>query len=69
VSFETGLFVRDEGRYFAESSSAFGSETVNSFVKTLFTIRVFIDPDHEPALKALPPSHNILHIMEKWLNL
>jgi HD superfamily phosphohydrolase len=69
VSFETGLFVRDEARYFAESSSAFGTETVNSFVKTLYTIRVFIDPAHEPEIKALPAFHDILHITKKWLNL
>jgi HD superfamily phosphohydrolase len=60
VSFETGLFVRDENRYFAESSSAFGAETVNSFVKTLYTIRVFVDPAHEPDLKALPAFYEAL---------
>jgi hypothetical protein len=69
VSFETGLFVRDEGRYFAESSSAFGSETVNSFVKTLYTIRIFVDSAHEPDIKNLPAFPGILHITKKWLNL
>jgi HD superfamily phosphohydrolase len=69
VSFETGLFVRDENRYFAESSSAFGAETVNSFVKTLYTIRIFVDSAHESEIKALPAFFDILHITRKWLNL
>ncbi|MDR1288464.1 MAG: HD domain-containing protein [Treponema sp.] len=54
VSFETGLFVRDEGRYFAGSSSAFQSETVNTFVKSLYTVRVFTDPVHDEKLQSLP---------------
>lgn len=62
VSFETGLFVRDENRYFAESSSAFGAETVNSFVKTLYTIRVFVDSAWEPEIKSLPAFHGILEL-------
>ncbi|MDR2575519.1 MAG: HD domain-containing protein [Treponema sp.] len=45
VSFETGLFVLDENRNFAESSSAFKTTTLDSFVKTLYTIRIFINPD------------------------
>jgi HD superfamily phosphohydrolase len=69
VSFETGLFVRDEHCYFAESSSAFGAETVNSFVKTLYTIRIFVDPGYEAAIKSLATLHDILHIKKKWLNL
>jgi len=44
VSFETGLFVYDEQRSFAESSSAFKTETLNSFVKTLYTVRIFVNP-------------------------
>ncbi|MDR1319752.1 MAG: HD domain-containing protein [Treponema sp.] len=52
ASFETGLFVRDEGRYFGESSSAFKAETVNSFVKTLYTIRIFVNPVFEERIKA-----------------
>ncbi|MDR1240160.1 MAG: HD domain-containing protein [Treponema sp.] len=54
VSFETGLFVRDEGCCFTESSSAFRTETVNSFAKTLYTIRVFVDSAYEADIKALP---------------
>jgi HD superfamily phosphohydrolase len=60
VSFETGLFVGDENRYFAGSSSAFTAETVNSFVKSLYIIRVFTDPAHEPEIKALPNWHDII---------
>jgi hypothetical protein len=69
VSFETGLFVRDEDRCFAESSSAFTAETVDSFVKTLYTIRVFADPAHEGNIKSLPAFRAVLHIKEKWLHL
>jgi HD superfamily phosphohydrolase len=54
VSFETGLFVRDEDRYFAESSSAFRSETVNSFVKSLYTVRIFTAPACDGKLQVLP---------------
>ncbi|MDR0602331.1 MAG: HD domain-containing protein [Treponema sp.] len=53
VSFETGLFVKDEGRYFAESSSAFQNETVNAFVKSLYTVRVFTAPAHDGKLQSL----------------
>jgi HD superfamily phosphohydrolase len=54
ASFETGLFVLDENRYFAESSSAFKAETVDSFVKTLYTIRIFVNPVFEEKVKTLP---------------
>jgi HD superfamily phosphohydrolase len=60
VSFETGLFVGDENRYFAESSSAFTAETVASFVKTLYIIRIFIDPAREPGVKTSPNLHDII---------
>jgi HD superfamily phosphohydrolase len=53
ASFETGLFVRDENRYFAESSSAFQGETVNAFVKSLYTVRIFTPLD-DTRLEALP---------------
>ena len=43
ASFETGLFVIDEGKSFSESSSAFKTETVNAFIQTLYTVRVFVD--------------------------
>jgi len=41
VSFETDLFVRDENCSFGESSSAFKKSTVEAFVKSLRTIRIF----------------------------
>jgi HD superfamily phosphohydrolase len=67
VSFETGLFVLDEERYFAESSSAFTAETLQSFVKTLYTIRVFVNPLFEQKVKTLPALCDILLINKKWL--
>ncbi|MDR0583834.1 MAG: HD domain-containing protein [Treponema sp.] len=69
VSFETGLFVQDEERYFAESSSAFKAETLNSFVKTLYTIRVFVNPVFEQKLKTLPELCAILYDNKIWLQL
>ncbi|MDR2158452.1 MAG: HD domain-containing protein [Treponema sp.] len=69
VSFETGLHVNDEDCFFGESSSAFTLETVNSFVKSLYIIRVFVDPAQEEAVKTCPALHHILHIHKKWLNL
>ncbi|MCL2721446.1 MAG: HD domain-containing protein [Treponema sp.] len=43
VSFETGLYVIDENRSFSDSSSAFKPQTVNAFVQTLYTIRIYIN--------------------------
>jgi len=54
VSLETGLFVADEGCSFSNSSSAFKTETVNSFIKTLYTIRVFINQKYNQKIKTLP---------------
>ena len=67
VSFETGLYVPDEECYFAESSSAFKAEVVNSLIKTLYTIRVFVNPDIEQKLKTFPELYDILELPEKWL--
>jgi HD superfamily phosphohydrolase len=69
ASFETGLFVLDEERYFAESSSAFKAETVNAFVQTLYTIRIFVNPVFEQKVKTLPGLCDILHNRKKWLHL
>jgi len=60
VSFETGLFVLDENRSFAESSSAFKTSTLDSFVKTLYTIRIFINPDFREKIETLPKLSAIL---------
>jgi HD superfamily phosphohydrolase len=61
VSFETGLFVLDEGRNFSESSSAFKTETVNAFIQTLYTIRIFIDQKYKNTLKTFSGSYGILN--------
>ncbi|MDR1468507.1 MAG: HD domain-containing protein [Spirochaetaceae bacterium] len=45
VDFETGLHVLDEDCPFERSSTVFGAETVASFVKTLRTVRFFVDKD------------------------
>jgi HD superfamily phosphohydrolase len=60
ASFETGLFVLDEKCYFAESSSAFKAEIVDSFVRTLYTIRIFVKPEFEQKVKTLPGLYDIL---------
>ncbi|MDR1869752.1 MAG: HD domain-containing protein [Treponema sp.] len=60
VSFETGLFVVDEGRNFSESSSAFKTEMVDSLIKTLYTVRVFVDQKYRKNLKTFPQVYSIL---------
>jgi hypothetical protein len=69
VSFETGLFVSDENRYFSESSGAFKAEVVDGFVKSLRIVRIFVDPRHENKLKSYSGLREILHIQKKWLHL
>jgi len=61
VSFETGLYVTDEKRDFNESSSAFKSETVNAFIKTLYTVRIYIDQKYKDILKTFPHIYSILY--------
>ncbi|MCL2209370.1 MAG: HD domain-containing protein [Treponema sp.] len=60
VSFETGLFVIDENCSFSGSSSAFKSELVNAFIKTLYTVRVFIDKKYKNTLKTFSDSCDII---------
>jgi len=67
ISFETGLFVLDEGRDFAESTSAFKNETINSFVKTLYTIRIFVAPDFCKMVETSPRLCSILNSAKNWL--
>jgi hypothetical protein len=73
VSFETGLFVADEGRSFAGSSSAFKPELVEAFVKSLRIVRIFIDPVHPLGVKLSGEEQikeqKILNITKKWLHL
>jgi HD superfamily phosphohydrolase len=69
VSFDTGLFVQDENSSFAESSSAFKTTTLDSFVKTLYTVRIFINPDFCEKVETLNELSVILNNIEKlWLN-
>jgi hypothetical protein len=69
VSFETGFFVIDENRYFSESSGIFTAEAVDSLVKSLRIVRIFVDPRHENKLKSYSGLQEILHIQKKWLHL
>jgi HD superfamily phosphohydrolase len=67
VSFETGLFVVDENCGFPDSSSAFGAETLNSFVKTLYTVRIFIHSDFYKKVETIPHLSDILNTEKSWL--
>ena len=67
VSFETGLFVSDEQCGFTDSSSAFKAQTLNSFVNTLYTIRVFVNPDFCEKVETLPQLSDILRGEKLWL--
>jgi HD superfamily phosphohydrolase len=60
VSFETGLYVIDEERKFSESSSAFTTETVDAFIKSLYTIRIFINQKYRETIKTFPEIYSIL---------
>jgi HD superfamily phosphohydrolase len=62
VSFETGLYVLDEERGFAESSSAFKPQTVNAFVQSLYTIRIFLNQKYKETLKTFPQNCSILDL-------
>jgi len=66
VSFETGLYVLDENCNFSESSSAFKTETVNSFIKTLYTVRIFCDQKFKRKLKTFPELYSILYKVANW---
>jgi hypothetical protein len=70
VSFESALYVADEGCYFPESSSTFKNGVVNTLVKSLRIIRIFIEQcslsDEEKSPSA---DQRILHITQKWLKL
>jgi HD superfamily phosphohydrolase len=60
VSFETGLYIKDEERSFSGSSSAFKPETVNSFIQTLYTIRIFINQKYKENLKTFSQVYSII---------
>jgi HD superfamily phosphohydrolase len=61
VSFETGLYVTDEKCDFNESSSSFKTDTVNAFIKTLYTVRIFINQKNKDILKTFPHTYSILY--------
>jgi HD superfamily phosphohydrolase len=65
-SLETGLYVRNEARYFAQSSSAFTPETAQSFIRSLYVVRVFIHPRHEKSLSG-GDIDDLLQLGGKWL--
>ena len=67
ISFETGLFVTDENCGFPESSSAFKTETLNSFVNTLYTIRIFVSPEFCEKVETIPQLSDILNTEKLWL--
>ena len=60
VSFETGLFVHDEQCSFAGSSSAFKTETLHSFVHTLYTVRIFVNPNFSEKVETFSKLSDIL---------
>ena len=62
VSFETGLYVLDEKCRFAESSSALKAETLSSFVKTLYTVRIFVNSEFFKKIETFPDLYVILNI-------
>jgi len=61
VSFETGLFIIDEKRSFSDSSSAFKPQTVNAFIQTLYTIRIFINQKYKEKIKTFSKLCSILY--------
>ena len=65
MSFETGLFVVDENCSFSESSSAFKTEMVNSFIQTLYTVKIFINKKYIESLKTFPQVYDILNRVTK----
>jgi len=67
VSFESGLYVTDENCLFSASSSALNGAVLDSFVKSLRIIRLFVDPQY---VEDLGTRHErILNITRKWLQL
>ncbi|MDR0721919.1 MAG: HD domain-containing protein [Treponema sp.] len=70
ITFETGLYVRDAGCYFEQSSSIFKAETVKAFIKSLQVIRIFVDPGL--VTEYAGPRHasllyELLHVKKKWI--
>ncbi|MDR0322713.1 MAG: HD domain-containing protein [Treponema sp.] len=65
VSFETGLYVADEKCSFSSSSSAFKQEIVDAFIKTLYTVRVFINQKYKETIKTFLKDYGIIERLMK----
>jgi HD superfamily phosphohydrolase len=60
VTFETDLFIRDEGCTFGESSSIFKRDGVEIFIKTLQMVRIF-------TVFPLKVPEGVLHNLKNWV--
>jgi hypothetical protein len=67
ISFECGLFINDENCFFSAGSTVFKGNTVDTLVKSLRIIRIFIDPRYEEKIKSC--KEGILQRTKKWLKL
>ena len=65
ISFECGLFVKDENRFFSNSTSVFKGSMVDHFVKSLRIIRIFAAPQYEEIISNSADA--LLQIAEKAL--
>jgi HD superfamily phosphohydrolase len=69
VTFETGLYVYDEGCYFTEGSGIFSADTVAGFIKSLRIVRIFIDPIYENNVQFNKGVSAVLQNRKNWLYL
>jgi len=70
ISFESNIYIADEGCNFSESSSTFKKEMVNTLVKSLRIVRIFMDTEYLGSQgKSAVLSGRILKITQKWLKL
>jgi hypothetical protein len=72
VSFETGLSVTGGtggDSCFSESSALFNPAAVDSLVKSLRIIRIFLESGHENRIKSPAELKEILRATKKWINL
>ena len=67
VSFETGLFVADRRRYFSAGAGAFDARTMDTFVRSLYVIRVFASVNICRQIKTPDGLCDILYDTEGWL--
>jgi HD superfamily phosphohydrolase len=63
-SLDTALYVRNEERCFSRSSSALNGEAAQSFVKSLYVMRVFVHPRHGESIKN---RKDVLQLGGKWI--